>query len=357
MTGHLNVRKSNCLKEAKGSMSRKHPFTARRGTLSLVIALALTAVCASVAASAPRTNTLRIAGVVAQTPDPYFVSMKCGALAAAKKLGGVSLTWQGPVQPSVSQQITALGSVAVTKPDGVILTPFSPTAFLQPVTKLMKQGVPVALTDAYLSRNAAYSATYTDVSSSGPVLAKSIAALIGGKGELGIVAFGAGDPFETPRYAGMVKVIKAKYPNITVLPVQYAAADSNKAAQVVSGMLAAHPNLKAVYATDGPMGQGAAAALRTAGKRGVVKLISFDAEPALVTDLRNGSIDALMAQAPYIEGYNAMMSLVHYLRGAGAAKTPVKPANPYYTPAPLKFITKADLSKPETRKFLYLASC
>jgi hypothetical protein len=52
-----------------------------------------------------------------------------------------------------------------------------------------------------------------------------------------------------------------------------------------------------------------------------------------------------------------MTSLVHYLRGAGASKQAVKPANPYYTPAPLKFITKANLSQPETRKFLYLASC
>ena len=74
-----------------------------------------------------------------------------------------SLSWQGPVAPSVSQQITALGAVAATKPDGVILTPFSPTAFLRPVTQLMKQGIPVALTDSFLSKNAAYSATNTDV--------------------------------------------------------------------------------------------------------------------------------------------------------------------------------------------------
>jgi len=338
-------------------MNGNQQFSPRRAVTAIAAGTAAFAVAAFAALSATAAPTLHIAGVVAQTPDPYFVSMKCGALAAAKKLGGVKLSWQGPVQPSVSQQITALNSVAVTKPDGVILTPFSPTAFLQPVSKLMKQGVPVALTDAYLSKKAAYSATYTDVSSSGPVLARRIAGLIGGTGEIGIVAFGAGDPFETPRYAGMVKVIKAKYPKITVLPVQYAAADSNKAAQVVSGILAAHPNVKAIYATDGPMGQGAAAALRTAGKRGKVKLISFDAEPALVAALRNGSIDALYAQAPYIEGYNAMTSLVRYLRGAGAARNPVRPANPYYTPAPLKFITKADLAKPETRKFLYLASC
>jgi ribose transport system substrate-binding protein len=221
----------------------------------------------------------------------------------------------------------------------------------------MKQGIPVALTDSFLSQNAAYSATNTDVAASGPVVAKAIAGLIGGKGEVAIIAFGAGDPFETPRYSGMVKVLKAKYPNVTVLPVQYAAADTNKAAQVASGLLSAHPNLKAIYATDGPMGQGAAAAIRTAHKRGVVKLVSFDAEPALVQGLRNGSIDGLYAQAPYIEGYNAMTSLVKYLRGAGAAKNPVKPRVPYYTPSPLKFITKADLSTPAAKKFLYLASC
>ena len=142
-----------------------------------------------------------------------------------------------------------------------------------------------------------------------------------------------------------------------MLPVQYAAADSNKAAQIVSGVLSAHPNLGAIYATDGPMGQGAAGALRTSGKRGTVKLISFDAEPDLVRSLRDGSIQALYTQAPYIEGYTAMTSLIKYLRGPGAAKGPVGQAKPYYTPAPLRFITKADLSKPATNKYLYLARC
>lgn len=331
--------------------------TITRGACVLVLISVATAAPVYAASRSAASSKLKIAGVVAQTPDPYFVSMRCGALAAAKKLGNVTLSWQGPVQPSVPQQITALGAVAATKPDGVILTPFSPTAFLRPVTQLMKQGVPVALTDAFLSKDAAYSATYTDIGTSGPELANRIAGLIGGKGELGIIAFGAGDPFETPRYAGMVKALKAKYPGVKVLPVQYAAADSNKAALTVSGLLSAHPNLAAIYTTDGPMGEGAAAGLRTAGKRGKVKLVSFDASPLLVRGLRDGSISALYAQAPFIEGYTAMTSLVSYLRGAGASKGPVKPRSPYYTPAPLKFITKADLAKPETKKYLYLTSC
>ncbi len=322
--------------------------------LSVVASVATWSAGSVGAAPAP----LRITGVVAQVTDPYFISMKCGALAAIKDMGGgVTLSWQGPVQPSVPQEIGALGAVASTKPNGVILTPFSPTAFLNPVTGLMKQGVPVALTDAFLSKNAAYSEVYTDVTHSGPVLAQRIAGLMHGKGELQIIAFGAGDPFETPRYTSMVKVLKAKYPGISVLPVQYAGADSNKAAQIVSGVLAGHPNLGAIYATDGPMGQGAAAALRTAGKRGTVKLISFDAEPDLVRSLRDGSIQALYTQAPFIEGYTAMKSLIKYLRGPGVSGKPVGQAKPYYTPAPLRFITKADLSNPATNKYLYLANC
>ena len=184
--------------------------TITRGACVLVLISVATAAPVYAASRSAASSKLKIAGVVAQTPDPYFVSMRCGALAAAKKLGNVTLSWQGPVQPSVPQQITALGAVAATKPDGVILTPFSPTAFLRPVTQLMKQGVPVALTDAFLSKDAAYSATYTDIGTSGPELANRIAGLIGGKGELGIIAFGAGDPFEKPRYAGMVKALKAK---------------------------------------------------------------------------------------------------------------------------------------------------
>jgi ribose transport system substrate-binding protein len=317
----------------------------------------LAAVCAGVSGAATKASQLRIAGVAAVTSDPYFISMHRGAAAAAKALGGVSLSWQGPTSASVPQEIATLGTVAAGKPDGVILAPFSGTAFINPVQKLMKQGVPVYLADGPLNKNVAIHETFANVGSAGKVLATHIAALMGGKGELAIISSTPGDPVEGARYQSMVKIIKAKHPGITVLATQFANDDQNKSAQTVAGLLAAHPNLAGIFVTDGPAGQGAAAALKTAHKTGAVKLVAFDATPLEVRGLQDGSIQGLYAQAPYIDGYTAMTGLVKYLRGAGSSKRPVSPGKPYYIQAPLKFITKADLLKPDTKKYLYRATC
>ncbi len=308
---HLTVRKCQCDSEVKGNMSRKHSFTETRDDSAWLSPGARRD--RSQGRSARRLGTNTLHGSRALSPRhliPYFISMKCGALAAIKegRRGQPDLARACSTKRLAADHCARVGRSheAGRRDSDSVLADCVSTAG----DETDEAGDPSRTDRRVPLTNAAYSEIYTDVSHSGPVLAKSIAALIGGKGELGIVAFGAGDPFETPRYAGMVKVIKAKYPNVTVLPVQYAAADSNKAAQVVSGVLAAHPNLKAIYATDGPMGQGAAAALRTAGKRGDVKLISFDAEPALVTEVSaTAQSTRSMAQAPYIEGYNAMTSL------------------------------------------------
>jgi ribose transport system substrate-binding protein len=311
---------------------------------------------ASARASAA-SRQLHIVGVVAQSSDPYFISIKCGAEAAAKRLGNVSVSFQGPTAPSEQQELTVFGQIASEKPDGVILGPFSATAFMQPVQQLMHGGIPVFLVDSFLAKNVALGATYTAVTTSGPALATQISKLMGGKGELAIVAFQAADPFEGPRYKGMVRVLAKKDPNIKVLPVQFAQADANKAAQEVSALIAANPSLKAVYATDGPEGQGAAAAIRQSGKTGKIKLVSFDAEPLQVRGLNDGTLQAVYTQAPYVEGYTALTHLVNYLRHAGASKKPVSPGAPYYTPSPLKFITKSNLGTADAQKYIYKTSC
>ena len=286
--------------------------------LFLVVSIVAFIVAFSVLSGSARTanKPLRIGGVVAVASDPYMITMRCGALAAAKKLGDVKLTWTGPIGASVPQQVTALESLAVTKPDGVILTPFSPTAFMRPVAKLMKEGTPVSLTGAPLTKSIALGVIYSKITGTkyGSILAGRIAATIHNKGELLIIGANPADPVEQERYQLLADAIKANFPNIKLLPEQFAQDDANKAAQVVSGSLVAHPNLAAIYVTDGPGGAGAAAALKTAHKTGVVKLFSFDTTPLQVRALRDGSIQGLIGQAPYIEGYTAMTHLVNYLR-------------------------------------------
>jgi Periplasmic binding protein domain len=72
-----------------------------------------------------------------------------------------------------------------------------------------------------------------------------------------------------------------------------------KAARQTSALLAAHPNLKGIFAMNVVSGNGVTQAVKAAGKAGKVKLVEFDAGPPQVQALKAGTISALIAQYPY----------------------------------------------------------
>jgi ribose transport system substrate-binding protein len=330
------------------------------GPAAVMICLILAA-CSSVQSSTPSTGStsqggknLKITGVLADTADAYFVTLECGGNAAAKQLG-VHLTWEGSASPDVTPEENTLNSVILTHPNGVILDPFSPTGFLAPVKQLMNSGTPVVLVDSALSKSTAYKAYYTDNYAAGEVLAKPLAKLLGDHGLVGIISSTAGDPVEGPRYMGFEAALRKIAPGIKTLPAQYADVDSSTAASITTSLILGHPGLSAIYATDGPSAAGAANAIRAAGKQGKIKLIAFDAEPVEVQGLKHGDYVGLVAQAPYLEGFDAVQALVSYLRGGHGSA--VHPSASYYTQTPAMFIDRANVNSSAARKFLYLGQC
>ena len=61
---------------------------------------------ANAAETGPKAGTLNITFVAALVNDSYFVTIKCGALAAGKQLG-VNVKWEGPTSNSVSAELSA----------------------------------------------------------------------------------------------------------------------------------------------------------------------------------------------------------------------------------------------------------
>ena len=74
----------------------------------------------------------------------------------------------------------------------------------------------------------------------------------------------------------------------------------------VNALLARHPNLDGIFASDTAYGQGAATAVQNAGKAGKIKIVAFDAEPDEVTALDRGLIQALIVQKAYSMGQFAV---------------------------------------------------
>ncbi|QEL57827.1 substrate-binding domain-containing protein [Chromobacterium paludis] len=85
-------------------------------------------------------------------------------------------------------------------------------------------------------------------------------------------------------------------------------------------VLAAHPDVRGFFIeTDQPV-DGAMRALREAGKRKQVMLVSFDAMPEVSRLLKNGDLVAVGMQQPYLMGSSAAEALIGYLHGSKPAR-------------------------------------
>ena len=99
-----------------------------------------------------------------------------------------------------------------------------------------------------------------------------------------------------------------------------------------------------MFASAESSSAGAALALKARGLGGKVKLVAFDASTELINSLKDGTIDALVAQDPFRIGYEAVKSLADKLNG----KTPPKVMD-----LSARVITRADLDKPDVHAMLF----
>ncbi|MEA2211985.1 MAG: ribose transport system substrate-binding protein [Solirubrobacteraceae bacterium] len=103
--------------------------------------------------------------------------------------------------------------------------------------------------------------------------------------------FGSGVSTTEQRIQGFLQEIK-KYPNIKPLATQYVGDNPSKAAQAITALYSAHPDLPGVFATNVLVAQGVDTGLKTAGVAKKVKIIGYDADPTQVADLKSGDVAA-----------------------------------------------------------------
>jgi ABC-type sugar transport system substrate-binding protein len=286
--------------------------------------------------------------VVGTKSDDFYVTMECGAQAEAKALG-VSLTVTGPADFSASEQAPILNAVAASKPDALIVAPTDTKALNPELTRISAEGVKIVFVDTTTTDpSVAVSQITSDNTGGGKLAADSLGSQVGGKGTVAVINVNPGISTTDARIAGFDAEMKARYPGVTVLGVQYDNDSSATAASQVEADIAAHPNLSGVFATNVLSAQGAATGVQHAGKSGAVKVATFDAEPQQVTALKSNTIQLAVAQSPYLEGQDGVEQAVNALSG----KT-VTPA----IGTPLVAITQANVNSPSVQKNIYVSSC
>lgn len=299
----------------------------------------------------------KLAGNAGLTSDPFWISATCGGTKAAAA-NGSTITWKGFSTNTTAADSTDVQDIQLLHPDGVVMSSPTSLQFETQRTQWMSSGTPVEEINT-VTNDANFYKAYTAAPTAGPVLAfaKLIANDIGKSGAFAILGGQAGLPFLEAGWKPIVATLHKIDPGVTVLPTIYDNFDTNTAASDVSALIVGHPDLKGIYSLTGPEGTGVITALRQENKLGKIQVFSGSGDPDLVSDLRNGDITALLAQTPYLMGYDAVQNLIDYLKSHKGPKGRVPHATPHAVNLTTYILDKANVNSAAAKNYEYVTSC
>jgi ribose transport system substrate-binding protein len=326
-----------------------------------VMLLALTAACSSssstsaasggsttTSGSTTGASTYKMTFIQGVAGDGFYVTMGCGIQAEAKKLGNVTVNIQGPSQFDPTLQNPIIESVTAAHPNAILIAPDDVSASRPPLAAAMSAGIKVVLVDTTLSDpSGAVSQISSNNTAGGAYAFAAIKQLVPGGGQVLVVNTKPGISTTDQRQAGFAAAAKAD-PKFTYVGTQFDQDTASLAAQVTLAALQKNPHIVGIFAANLFSAEGAATGVRQAGKSGQVKIVGFDAEPDEITALQQGTVQALIAQSPYVIGTNAVDQAVAALTG--------KPTTPKIG-TKFTIITKANLSSAASQAAIYKTSC
>ncbi|WP_161883799.1 sugar ABC transporter substrate-binding protein [Deinococcus alpinitundrae] len=273
--------------------------------------LTLSAALTVTLASAQTTN---VAFVYWNTANAAFQEMAMGVKQAIKESKGTKLTSTAPNGTNPSQVVSMFQSSAQTSKDGIVLQALTPDLFFRPLKTATDAGIPVISIDAPPPKNAGVDLFVSnDNVELGRQLAREILKKIpaNAKGKIVIGNSNPGTPPIEARVQGMIEVIKATRPNLTIvgpLETKGPTGSPSDVFTVWNGIVRANPDALAFLAPTNADPGALALIERQTGKKLLVG--GCDLEPTALEGVKNGYIDVLISPEHWLKGYIAMKQLL-----------------------------------------------
>jgi ribose transport system substrate-binding protein len=285
-------------------------------------------------------KTLKIELISKGETHQFWQAVKKGAEDQAKKMNA-TIHFQGPAtETMIDKQLEMLDGAIALKPDAIGYAALGTTESVSHLKAAHTAGIPVYMFDTAAScpgalgtaSDCALGVAYTNSKAAGSLAADKMAALIGGKGKVLVIGHSQTNQTGIDRRDGFVNRIKAKYKNITLLPVQYSeGGDALKAQEITSAALVANKDLKGIYGTNEGVSIGAGQAFKAAKlTKGKVKLIGFDSGKQQVANIKSGLQSGAITQSPMGIGAKTVEALVNYVRSKTVPKPLIDTGFYYY---------------------------
>ena len=247
-----------------------------------------------------------IIGLITKTDtNPFFVKMKEGAQAEAKKAGAKLMTAAGKLDGDTASQIAAIETMTAAGAKTILITSTG-DAVIPAMKKAQAKGVQFIALDSPMEGADALFAT--DNYKAGVLIGQYAKAALGAKpAKIVMLDLFPGHPVGAQRHNGFMKgfgleALDAKSNELSKTAETVCAGDSfgdqSKGQTAMENCLQKNPDVNVVYTINEPAAAGAYNALKKAGKEKGVIIVSVDGGCAGIADVGKGVIGATSQQYP-----------------------------------------------------------
>jgi ribose transport system substrate-binding protein len=233
----------------------------------------------------------------------------------------------------VDKQIDMLSAALAKKPAALGFAALDSKAALPLLQKAKAANIPVIAFDSGVDSDIPLTTCATDNVAAAAYAADMMAKLIGNQGEVAVIVHDQTSRTGIDRRDGFVNRIKAKYPKITIVAVQYGEGDHLKSTDLAKAIIQSHPNLKGFFGAN----EGSAI-----GVLNVV--IGYDSGAQQIAAIKAGEMNGAITQNPVGIGYKTVECAVKALKGE---KFPKVVDTGFY------YYDKSNIDEPKIKAVLY----
>lgn len=267
---------------------------------------------------------IKIGLSVSTLNNPFFVSLKDGVVAEAKKHGMETIVVDA--QNDSAKQSNDVDDLMQKGVNVLLINPTDSAAISTVVQSANNLGIPVITLDRSSDKGDVKALVASDNVKGGRMAAEFIEKVVG-KGAKVIELEGvAGASATRERGKGFHEVADK---DLNVIAKQTADFDRTKGLNVMENLLQAHPEVQAVFAHNDEMALGAIEAIQSSGKN--IPVVGFDGNEDALKSIKDGKLTATVAQQRELIGQMAVQAAFDVLHGKTVEKS---------IPAPLKLVTK-----------------
>jgi len=257
----------------------------------------------------------KILFVAPKVNDPVWLKAKEGFDDAADEFGFKGV-WTGANDHTVQGTFEALETAISSSPDGIVTCPFSPSAFTEVLNNAKEAGIPISTVavDA-LNKDNRVSFIGTNFTNAGVQLGKALYEKAGNNLKIGVIMSNLDAANQIAILEAMKKYFEDNNIDYEIVDKRADQADPIEAAQILSNMILAHPEMNVVAEIESGGVTGTATVLEEKGLSEKITLIGFDDTEPNLAAVRGGHIYGLMAQDFYEMGYKGGKFVFQSLNG------------------------------------------